>query len=246
MRLALHILLPIVLIVSCASQEPQSRSGTIEYEVGSEEIAAQIAKNLPATTSRVEKGHQHRFKRPPRVYVFATESKFEEKSGYVASLVAGVSTPSGLYLAPQSYEQMLGVLQHELSHALLRQWIGSYRFHRTPIWFREGLATWVAAGGGADSVSEDEARQALRDNQTFTPNLVEGIVFRKGPEHWELSHHMFYRQSGLFIDYLSKQNPMAWKKLLDNVHAGMDFKTAYGAAFDTDLQTLWNDFSGSR
>ena len=244
MRLVQYVLLPLVLVVSCVPHEPQSSFGTVEYEAGAKHIAARIAQNLPATTSKVEAGHQHRFKRQPRIYVFATESNFEETTGYVANLVAGVSTPNGLYLAPQPYAQTLGVLQHELSHALLRQWVGTYQFHRTPIWFREGLATWAADGGGADSVSEELARRALRNNQTFTPNLVEGIIIRKGPQHWELSHHMFYRQSSLFIDFLSKQDPIAWKKLLDNVHAGLDFRTAYAEAFNADLQVLWKSFVG--
>ena len=215
----------------------------MRYETGSELVAAQVEQHLASALAKTEKGHQHTFRKEPVINIFATSDKFEQVTGYQARRVAGVSTPNGLFLAPQSSTQVVGVLEHELSHVLLRHWVGSYRFHTTPIWFREGLATWIAEGGGADTVSVEQAKLAIARGQTFTPNQTEGTFVRKGAQYWELSHHMFYRQASLFIEFLARSHPEAWRDLLRHVHAGMSFSEAYTLAFDMDIDSLWGSFT---
>ena len=215
---------------------------TVWYEAGSGDNAIQIARFLPEAATIVENSHRQEFKDIPEVYVFASDQGFERASGYQANRVAGVSTPSGLYLAPQNIEPMQRILVHELSHVLLRQWIGSWRFHQLPIWFREGLATWVADGGGAGSVTEAQTILALRAGNSFTPNLKEGMIFRNDAPHWNLSHQMFYRQASLFIDFLARQYSARWQQLLNIIHQGASFPDAYNGAFDQGLEDLWLQF----
>ena len=217
----------------------------MKYETGSELLVSEIEQSLPSALAKVEKGHQHRFKKEPVINVFTTNQKFKEVTGYQAHLVAGVSKPDGLFLAPQPPAQLPGVLEHELSHVLLRQWINSYRFHITPIWFREGLATWIADGGGADTVSVEQAKQAIQTGITFRPNQIESTFFRKGAQHWNLTHHMFYRQASLFIGFIAVNYSAAWRNLLVHVHDGMSFSKAYAMSFDVDIETLWGLFIDS-
>ncbi len=212
------------------------------YEAGAGATAIQIARFLPEATLIIENAHQQGFKDIPKVYLFASDQGFEQVTGYQANRVAGVSTPSGLYLAPQNIEQMQRILVHELSHVLLRQWIGSWRFHQLPIWFREGLATWAADGGGAGSVTKAQAVLALRAGDSFTPNLKEGVIFRNDAPHWNLSHQMFYRQASLFIDFLAHQYSARWQQLLIKIHQRASFPDAYNSAFDQGLEDLWLQF----
>jgi hypothetical protein len=215
---------------------------TVWFEAGTGDTAIQIARYLPEATLIVNHSHQQEFKDIPKVYLFASDQGFERATGYQANRVAGVSTPSGLYLAPQNIEQMRRILVHELSHVLLRQWIGSWRFHQLPIWFREGLATWAADGGGAGSVTKAQAVLALRAGDSFTPSLKEGVIFRNDAPHWNLSHQMFYRQASLFIGFLARQYSARWQQLLIKIHQGASFQDAYNGAFDQGLEDLWLQF----
>lgn len=240
-------LLPASLAIlgACASQRSHLShqiGDDIVFETGAEPQAEIVADSLPAAMRQVETAHRHAFKAQPVILVFATNEKFERTTGYHAERVAGVSTPGGLYLAPQNPGRLEQVLLHELSHVLLRQWIGSYAFHRTPIWFREGLATWAAGGGGAGSVTRAQAAAALLSGNAFQPNLIESSLFRKDASHWGLSHHMFYRQSSMFIDYLAAAQTPAWRRLLEQVHKGARFETAYASSFDSSVATLWRAF----
>ena len=230
------------MIIACTSQEVEHSQQTVKYETGSELLVFEIERSLPSALAKVERGHQHTFRKEPVINVFATDQKFQEVTGYQAYRVAGVSKPDGLFLAPQRPEQIVGVLEHELSHVLLRQWINSYRFHKTPIWFREGLATWIADGGGANAVSVEQAKLAIKTGFTFKPNQIENTFFRKGAQHWNLSHHMFYRQASLFIGFIAGNYPVAWRNLLVYVHSSMSFSKAYAMSFDVDIETLWESF----
>lgn len=237
--------LSLVLFSACISQKTTHRKEVVKYEAGSESVALEVERNLASALTKVEIGHQHGFKKDPVINIFATNQKFQQATGFTGNWVAGVSTPKGLFLAPQAPTHAIGVLEHELSHVLLRQWIGSYRFHKTPIWFREGLATWVADGGGARTVSVEQAELALVGGRAFTPNRVEGIFVRKGAQHWSLPHHMFYRQASLFIGFLARNHPEAWRNLLDYVHDGFSFSNAYAMSFDVEIEPLWQSFISS-
>lgn len=241
----LIIVLSSLAFSACISQKSrlkQNIGDNIRFETGAATQAREVADALPRVMAQVENGHQHAFKQPPVIYVFSTEQKFEEITGYHGDLVAGLSTPSGLFLSPQEPGQLKRTLTHELSHVLLRQWVGTYRFHRTPVWFREGLATWAAAGGGAESVTLEQAEQALRTERSFVPTLEEGAILQKGAPQWNLSHHMFYRQSSLFIDFLAVNYAGGWSALLREVHQGSDFAQAFTTSFDTNIEALWASF----
>jgi hypothetical protein len=233
-----------LVLTGCAAptQLQNNIDDTVWFEAGAGDTSIQIARFLPEAILIVENAHQQGFKDIPKVYLFASDQGFEQATGYQANRVAGVSTPFGLYLAPQNIEQMQRILVHELSHVLLRQWIGSWRFHQLPIWFREGLATWAADGGGAGSVTEAQAVLALGAGNSFTPNLKEGVIFRNDAPHWNLSHPMFYRQASLFIDFMARQYSAWWQQLLIKIHQGASFQDAYNGTFDQGLEDLWLQF----
>ena len=125
----------------------------IYFEPGAQSTAIAVSRYLPQALAQVQDRHQREFRRPPRIYLFSSERQFDDQTGFNATRVAAVSKPGGLYFAPQPFAQLAPVMVHELSHVMLRQWTGPYAFYRVPTWFREGLATWVADGGGAQDVA---------------------------------------------------------------------------------------------
>lgn len=232
-------------VVGCAPTQSLPRhqiDDSVWFETGAAEEAEQVSGLLADAMTRVEKGHQHPYRKQPVIFLFATEEKFEHATGYHGDRVAGLSTPGGVYLSPQDPAAVQAVLTHELSHVLLRQWTGDYRFYRTPIWFREGIATWVSAGGGAGPVSAAKAQSAITEGRTFRPNLVEGAIFRSSPTRSGLSYQMFYRQSAMFVDFLAHTHPVAWNDLLTGVHQGLSFSRAYRESFDAGIDVVWQSF----
>lgn len=56
-------------------------------------------------------------------------------------------------------------LAHELSHLHLCQQLGLLKMRNLPTWFKEGLATFVSNGGGAQTVSENEAIESIANGR---------------------------------------------------------------------------------
>jgi hypothetical protein len=211
----------------------------VRYEAGVEKLASLIDESLADAIAQIESYHQHQFKTNPEIFVFASNQSFEAKTGYNAERVAGLSLPHGVFLAPQLEKPLIAVMTHELSHVLLRQWIGSYRFYRIPIWFREGMATRAAHGGGAQAIDRETALQEIYRGHTFSPNETEGLVIRKDASYWGLNHHMFYRQGELFVEFLATRDSSRWAQFLFQLHRGVEFSTAWDSAYDESIQDLW-------
>ena len=151
-----------------------------------------------------------------------------------------------LFLSPRIFEggdEIAGLyLIHELSHLHIRDQLGSYKMSRLPFWFKEGLAAYVSNGGGAHTVTEKQAIDFIKSGKYFVPNETGGFIFQKTASDWGLEHHMFYRQSMMFISYLAKTNQFEYRKLLLGVENGERFSTALQAAYNKKLEELWNDF----
>ncbi|MGA1868913.1 MAG: hypothetical protein ACMUJM_10240 [bacterium] len=124
----------------------------------------------------------------------------------------------------------------------IAQQIGQYKFARLPAWFKEGLAVIVSNGGGAQNVTESQAIEAFKKGKYFVPNTKGGIFIRKYGYYWDLSPHLFYRQSMMFVRYLKEKNEKKYRNLLLNIQDGASFIKSFNNAFDDDLMNIWNDF----
>jgi len=131
---------------------------------------------------------------------------------------------------------------------LLYQHLGSYRYVDIPSWFHEGFATFVSDGGGAQQVTASEARAAIRSGKHFMPLEEAGIkdmLFPKYASYWGLKHHMFYRQSMLFVAYLKERDEEKYKKFLLEIHEGRCFAESFHEAFGEDISAMWEQFKTS-
>lgn len=221
---------------------PHKNDPRVLFEQGAEDYANKVVLFLPSAIQQVEEKQYHPFVHPVRVYVCASRESFYRMYGTDSR--AGVLTK--LFLSPQLFSEEDEIIKlyltHELSHLHLLQQLGVYKMSRLPVWFKEGLATYVSGGGGAHTVTEKQATASIQSGKYFVPDETGGFVFQKTSSDWRLEHHMFYRQSMMFISYLATIDESGYRKLLLGVENGERFSTALQAAYNKNLEELWNEF----
>ena len=221
------------------AEEPQIRS-----EPGIEELAHEVMRHYRAAIAVVEREHGLPFAEPPTVYVCATPESFEKHTSY-SSAVKALTIGDRIFLNPAMVLQkprVVGLLTHEMSHEHLIQRVGSYAYMaHLPEWFREGLATYVSGGGGAEEVSEDEAARAILAGDVFEPESSGRILLCRGRQS-RMPPHVFYRQSMMFVRYLKELDHQAWRSLLGAIQNGEDFAAAFEQAYGTAVKTVFSRF----
>jgi hypothetical protein len=138
-----------------------------------------------------------------------------------------------------------------LSHAHLEGWISTYAFLRLPNWFKEGLAVMASGGGGAEFVSVEEARAAIKrhehiaiDDTGSLWNLAE-IRFERAPSGATPSHAtvMAYRQAGMFVSCLHDTDGPGFARMMNAILDGRPFVQAVDAGYHQDVHSLWQKFA---
>jgi hypothetical protein len=181
----------------------------VHYEDGASEYARIVAGILPTAIGRVEAIHGRRFAYPVTVGVYVSPEAFVAANGLGNPGAVGTTFLGNVILSPVLFsaqrQRIPAILTHELSHAHLQSWISQLTFIRLPNWFKEGLAVMVSGGGGAEGVSEFQARDAIRrgdhiaiESAGSLLNLA-AIKFEQPPEIPSTSFRiqMAYRQAGL-------------------------------------------------
>ena len=217
----------------------------VRYEPGAEPYAVRVAALLPAAVAQVEAGHYRAFPQPVVVYVCGTTACFEEKVPGAGRYTAAVIYDNRLLLAPRLFDReparLYPVLVHELSHLHLGQQLGHYTL-RIPVWFHEGLASLVAASGGADLVTEEDARRAIAAGEHFLPEAAHDETRRAYAEQWRLKIAMFYRQSMMFLAHLKADSEERYREFLDALQRRASFDEAFAGAFGAGALELAQQF----
>ena len=227
----------------------------VHFEPGAEDYAREVAALLPAAIARIEAAQGRPFAHPVTVGVYATPE------AYVAANVIGSMQPVGVtpfgrvvlspVLGAQQHRRLPAILTHEMSHAHLQGWISTYAFVRLPNWFKEGLAVLVSDGGGAEFVSEAEARAgiergqhiAIEDTGSFL-NLSD-IRFEREPPPGTRSHQIVtaYRQAGMFVAWLHDTDAPGFARMMDAILDGRSFVQAVNIGYHQDVHSLWQQFA---
>jgi hypothetical protein len=217
----------------------------ILYENGAEALAKETARHLSQAVTNIEAKQHGTFKDPVKIYAFATTKSFSKFSD-VSEVLTGASLKNEVFLSGQLLNKMgkvQGILTHELSHVQLSQKLGTIKFNRTlPRWFREGLAIYVADGGGATNATETETIDKFLEGKHFTPE-TEGALFNiKLPATGELEPKIFYRQSGMFVQFLAQNHPIQLEKLLRGLQDGYAFETQFSESFRSNVDDVLKNF----
>jgi hypothetical protein len=227
----------------------------VHYQQGADDYARVVGAKLPSAIARVEAAQGRPFAQPVIVGVYATPEAYAAANGLGSLGPVGVTFAGRVVLSPQLYarqrRRLPGILTHELSHAHLQSWISAVAYIRLPNWFKEGLAVMVSEGGGAESVSEPEARAAIQRGEHF---LVEetgslrtlvGVKFTQAPRADSPSHVtlLAYRQAGMFVRYLHDSDASAFQRMLQAVLDGRPCVEAVRVGYRQDIQALWRTFA---
>ncbi len=222
----------------------------VHYEPGGADYARAVAALLPGAIARIESLQGRPFARPVTVGVYMSQAAFAAGNGLGHPRAAGVTFFGNVTLSPTLFaaqrQRLPGILTHEMSHAHLQSWISALAYIHLPNWFKEGLAVMVSGGGGAEFVTEAEARDAMRrgdriaiESEGSWRNLT-AIKFEKAPAG--ASAMMGYRQAGLFVAFLHDKDANGFARMMGVVIDGKPFVEAVAAGYRTDLSTLWADF----
>lgn len=197
-----------------------------------------------SSIGRVEEAHGRRFPDAVRVYLCATQHSYNRRTGDpVDGRARGAVFADRVFLSPRCLESQSteGILTHELSHLHFRQWLGMNSITEIPGWFQEGLAVHVSRGGGAEPVSRQMAINAIANGEELHPEPNGNKVPRMAADHG-LKHHMFYRQSAMFIEYLEHEGKDPFDEFLSMLFAGNPFDESFETCFGATPEERWLDF----
>ena len=233
----------------CKSLEhfhPLEQDQRVFLETGAEQFALYVAESLPPSIETVETEHLCHFVKQVRVYVCVTPESFEDLTGRT---VRAITYRGSIFLSPRLMENPETIplyLTHELSHLIMMQRIGLYKFLTMPPWFSEGLAVIVSKGGGAQEVTEADAVNAILTGRHFAPHNAGGMVDLMSPRYgnyWDLSPHTFYRQASLFVFFMKEYNQESFRSLLLGIESGQPFEESFRHAYGMSSTEMWQVFT---
>jgi hypothetical protein len=227
----------------------------VHYQPGAEDLARDVAALLPDAITRVEAVHGRRFAHPVTVGAYATPEAYAAANGLGSDVPMGVMFAGRVNLSPKlfwpQHRRLPAILTHELSHAHIQRWIGVVAYIRLPSWFKEGIAVMVSGGGGAELVSEEEARAAIQSGEQIAiddagslQNPV-SIRFERTPAKTAPSWYpvvLAYRQAGMFVEYLRKSDGPAFDRMMNGILDGRAFAEAVDVGYHDDVRSLWRQF----
>jgi len=231
-----------------------SANSQVHYQPGAEDYARDVAALLPDAITRIEAVHGRRFAHPVTVGVYATPEAYVAANGQGSADPVGVTFAGRVNLSPKlfwpQHKRLPAILTHELSHAHIQGWIGANAYIHLPNWFKEGLAVMVSEGGGAELVSEEEARAAIQrgeqiaiDDSGSLQNLVE-IQFERAPAKRASWYPVVlaYRQAGMFVNYFRESDRPAFDRMMNAILDHRAFAEAVTVGYHDDVRSLGQKF----
>ena len=227
----------------------------VHFDAGARDCAEAIASALDAAIARVETAHGRPFAAPPTVAAYVDDAAYAAANGLGATFPAGVTFRGRVAISPAvcgaDRARLPRVLAHELSHAHLQQRLSPLAYVALPPWFVEGLAVSASGGGGAETVSPDEARAAMTAGRRIAVG-DSSVIFNLVGVRYEHPRdtdgrtpvdnaRMAYRQAGMFVDWLREQ-PEAFAAVLNALLDGGAFADAFDSAYHARPSQLWRDY----
>jgi hypothetical protein len=223
----------------------------IRYEENSKGNAIAVQKILQQSQDGVENLLKSKFKKRIEVYVCASQETFNEYV-FLSKNVRGAVYWGKLFLSPGAFSgdqsSLIELTTHELTHYIFYSHIGEKAsIENIPLWFREGIAVFVADGGAAYTRDKDVFHQiSLEEKNTFQSHAIDywfntkdpsDAVSKTGRVNWIL-----YRVSGLFIHYLHDSQPANFEKLVDLLLSGIKFNRAVELSYIQTIDLLLAEF----
>lgn len=230
---------------------PTKSNPDVRYDLGSQDMAERVARAISHSREVVEQTHGAKFTHAPQLFVCHTNcfTTFVPVSKEVAAAQfadAVFMNDEVLKLREQQRDMPVeNFLTHELAHLLLYQHVGPVAYARVPSWFREGIAVAVSNGAGAEACTPIEAAQNILAGKNFDPAEVGSLFRDRTASSYGLRPSIFYRQAGMFVEYLRERNPTAFQAALKDILNGQDFQESFGRAYGQSISSQWPGFVAS-
>jgi hypothetical protein len=234
-------------------ESPQQKY-QVHYEAGGLAHARTVARLMPSALVRVEAIHGRPFAHPVTVGVYVSPDTYASANGLGSRSAVGVTFLRRVVLSPALFgrqrARLEAILTHELCHAHLQSWMSQLAYLELPNWFKEGLAVMVSGGGGAEAVSEAQAREAILRGDHIAIRgegaLLDFVTIRMEQQpvmpDTAFRIEMAYRQAGMFTAFLHDQNPGAFARMLNAILDARPFREAVQTTYGADVNALWEGF----
>ncbi|MFZ6758805.1 hypothetical protein ACO0K9_16490 [Undibacterium sp. Ji50W] len=224
----------------------------IRYEKNAKEDAIALREILNASQRKVEVALNAHFEKPIEIYVCASQDTFNEYV-FLSKNVRGAVYWGKLFLSPGAFgrgeESLAELTTHELTHYLFYTHLGEKaHIKNIPIWFREGIAVFVADGGPAYTkykdvsalMSSEEKEAYLSGNIDFwfTSTNPADAVTKNGAANW-----LIYRVGASFVHYMHDSQPENFGKLIQLLLSGTEFPQALEVSYGKNIEVLRKEFS---
>ena len=90
-------------------------------------------------------------------------------------------------------------------------------------------------------MTPEAARRAIASGRTFVPEDEGAWRPRMAADHG-VPHHQFYRQSGLFVEFLAKKYADGFRAFLGAVHEGAEFGEGFERHLGRTVGVAWGEF----
>lgn len=209
----------------------------VHYEPKAKSSAEMLAANYAQTIRQVEAKLGGTLQVAPQVYLCASDGCYEKYAFNKEARAEARGRGNLVLLKAKTLEtegRLLPVFTHEVVHAFWFQ----HGVHCTPRWWTEGLAVESSNGGGAEKILRSLAIQAIREGQVFQASDENSCWTRMPPGLDGMAWPMFYRQSGLFAEWLRVSDPKAFSVLLEKLQAGDNLSTKIASAYGQSMTLL--------
>jgi hypothetical protein len=222
-----------------------SLNDTVHYENHKDSVfACQVNNALHVLIDSVELKHYCSFIDPFKVYICSSTVSFCKYTGSKFPGPRAFATPKGVFVSPRlkGSSDWFDIVYHELSHIIMFQHLGIYRYRKIPAWFHEGLATYISNGGGSGNVTDSAAIFSVLHGHHFNPVARENIFNPKSFKNNEIGAWVLYRQSMLFVTFLAKRNKGAFEELMGLIIREEPFPKAVKKIYGMNVAALWDIF----
>jgi hypothetical protein len=208
------------------------------------QFAGEVSDILPNLIDSVEAKLGHKIKNMPNIYVCTSNKSFCKYAGAKYPGPRAKVTPKGFFISPRlnGAKDRNEIIYHELSHVVLLQNLGVYHYIRIPVWFHEGLATYISNGGGSGNITDNAAIEEILKGNHFHPVSHENVLFPKSFSNDKLVPWMEYRQSMLFVKFLKEGKEREFEILLNAIFEKETFAKAIKISYGMSVSELWKKF----
>jgi hypothetical protein len=184
--------------------------------------AQQVGKLAERAFERVTASLGHAPAQPVIILAYGRPAGFVGE-GAPPHAIGTVTTPSNLVRIDlwRSQDDLYQVVAHEFAHVVVARALRS-RLERCPLWFNEGVATWVSQRWTPDD--EAEVRDLVQAGRALTPP---GLDAAFGGSGGDSDLRAAYLQSAAMVEYLTRAaGTETIARLLDAMRRSPDFDAA--------------------